>query len=109
MRGSYQPFSSWKSATNMWSVKICPKPRSPSFGLVLSVVARVILMGSVMSQPPPGLTSPTVGHEGARRQIKARSKNNGLPIQAEHLAVHVGDLPERDDVLHRLHETRHTV
>jgi hypothetical protein len=49
MRGSYQPFSSWKFMTNMWSVKTRPNPSSESFGFFFSVVARVILIGSILS------------------------------------------------------------
>src|SRR5262245_27672797 len=51
MRGSYQPFSSWKSATNMWSVNTVPKVRSLSFGFGFIVVVRVILIGSLMTLP----------------------------------------------------------
>src|SRR5215471_17300753 len=46
MRGSYQPFSSWKSITNMWSVKTVPKVRSLSFGFCFFTVACVIRIGS---------------------------------------------------------------
>ena len=46
--GSYQPFSSWKSATNMWSVKMVPKPSSLSRGFGFFWVARVIRIGWVI-------------------------------------------------------------
>jgi hypothetical protein len=51
MRGSYHPFSSWKSATNMWSVKTVPKVSSLSLGLGFLVVARVTRIGSLMIVP----------------------------------------------------------
>src|SRR5262249_41601223 len=90
MRGSYQPFSSWKSATNMWSVKIWPKPSSLSLGLVLSVVARLIRIGSFMGAP-------------------FASEDDRLAVQAEDLAVHVGDLAQRPVVLDRVDQARHHV
>src|SRR4029450_5088924 len=89
MRGSYQPFSSWKSARNMWSVKIWPKPSSPSLGFFLSVVALLIRMGSIV--------------------MMSLLEDHGLAIKPEHLPVHVRDLAERDVVLHRVHQDRHHV
>src|SRR5262245_39801692 len=89
MRGSYQPFSSWKSATNMWSVKSWPKPRSASLGLLLSVAVLLILIGSDM--------------------IRLLSKNDRLAVEPVDLPIHVGDLAQRYVVLHGVDQHRHDV
>src|SRR5262249_58430610 len=88
-RGSYQPFSSWKSATNIWSVKTVPKPSSPSFGFGLCVDALTTRIASVIAL--------------------LLLEDDWFPIQAEDLPVHVGHLAQRDVVLDRLHEDRHHV
>src|SRR5687768_16756044 len=51
-RGSYQPFSSWKFATNMWSVKTLPKARSLSLGFAFFAAVFVILIASLMPDSP---------------------------------------------------------
>src|SRR5215475_7935633 len=73
-RGSYQPFSSWKSATNMWSVNTVPKVRSASLGFGLCAAAFTIRMASVM--------------------VLLLLEDDRFPIEAEDLTVHVGDLAQ---------------
>src|SRR5439155_10167390 len=89
IRGSYQPFSSWKSITNRWSVNTVPKVRSRSLGFGFFVAARVILIGSLMAS----LTL----------------ENDRLAVEPEHLTINVRDLAEAYVVLHRLDEDRHDV
>src|SRR5262249_55413876 len=88
-RGSYQPFSSWKSATNMWSVNTVPKVRSASLGFGLCAVAFTIRMASVM--------------------VLLLLEDDRFSIEAEDLTVHVGDLAQRHIVLDRVHEHGHHV
>src|SRR4030095_5426204 len=90
MRGSYQPFSSWKSARNMWSVKLWRKPSSPSLGCFLGFAVLLTRIGSMAIALSP-------------------LEDDRLAVQPEDLAVHLGDLAQRDVVLHRVQQYRHPV
>src|SRR4029450_4230009 len=74
----------------MWSVKIWPKPSSPSLGCFLGVAVLLTRIGSMAIALSP-------------------LEDDRLAVQPEDLAVHLGDLAQRDVVLHRVHQYRHHV
>src|SRR2546428_5777474 len=118
----------------MWSVKTVPNVSSLSLGLGFFAVARLILMGSLISslltphsslrthEPRAPCACPwrlikttriRGGADGANEADgsfpSAALEDYGLAVEPEHLTVHVRDLAEAHIVLHRVDEHRHHV
>src|SRR5438105_6822786 len=89
----------------MWSVKTVPNESSLSLGFCFFTVARVILIGSLISSLVSRRCLPVSWFVFVSRRLE----DDRLTVETEHLAIDVRDLAEAHVVLHGIDQHRHHV